>query len=415
MSDEDATYTCSPTMRVMPVVFFNLLVYFVIGLPNAIIGAQFVHNTLGFSTAIAASTISLQYIGTAMGRVIVGHRIDVFGPKAVLRWGLILCTISGLLMCLAALIPTSHLMGMNDTARYVALAVALISRLFIGWSESCTSTSVTTWNLRRVGPAHSSVAISWNGVTSYGGIAVGVTVGQWLSGLLPTIKLLPVGIFAAALGICGFIILTFYKAIKPLPSKGKPMSFGLAVKKVLPYGAALAAGSVGFGTVNSFLALYYTENHWTGLGIAFGVFAACFIFMRIFVSGQIDKHGGVPIAYMSLVTEAIAMAVFCLVHNNTGGLIGAALTGAGFSLLFPAMGTMAVKTDGPEFHGILIAAYSIFTDITIVVSSWFMGGLRDHMGWGVMFAVAGVLCVSGIAFSSLFSRIPGCGIPKNTQ
>lgn len=58
MSDEDATYTCSPTMRVMPVVLFNLLVYFVIGLPNAIIGAQFVHNTLGFSTAIAASTIS---------------------------------------------------------------------------------------------------------------------------------------------------------------------------------------------------------------------------------------------------------------------------------------------------------------------------------------------------------------------
>ncbi|MCT6814237.1 MAG: hypothetical protein M3030_06685, partial [Bombella apis] len=82
-------------------------------------------------------------------------------------------------------------------------------------------------------------------------------------------------------------------------------------------------------------------------------------------------------------------------------------------LLFPAMGTMAVRTDGPEFHGILIAAYSIFTDLTIVISSWFMGGLRDHMGWGVMFAVAGVLCISGIAFSAIFSRIPGCGVPKN--
>ncbi len=413
MSDEDATYTCSPTMRVMPVVLFNLLVYFVIGLPNAVIGAQFVHNTLGFSTAIAASTISLQYIGTAMGRMVVGHRIDTYGPKAVLRYGLIFCAISGLLVCLAALVPT--FMGLNDTSRYIALGIALISRLFIGWSESCTSTSVTAWNLRRVGQAHSSVAISWNGVTSYGGIAVGVTVGQLLSGLLPTIKLLPVGALEVALGVGGFILLTFYKAIKPLAGNGKPMSFGLAVKKVLPYGAALAAGSVGFGTVNSFLALYYTENHWTGLGIAFGVFAACFIFMRIFVSGQIDKHGGVPIAYMSLVVEAIAMAVFCLVHNNTGGLIGAALTGAGFSLLFPAMGTMAVKTDGPEYNGILIAAYSIFTDLTIVVSSWFMGGLRDHMGWGTMFAVAGVLCVSGIAFSSIFSRIPGCGVPKSAK
>ena len=413
MSDEDATYTCSPTMRVMPVVLFNLLVYFVIGLPNAVISAQFVQHTLGFSTAVAACTLALQYVGTAMGRMVVGRRIDIYGPKAVLRYGLIFCAISGLLVCLAALIPT--LMGLNDTSRYVALGVALISRLFIGWSESCTSTSVTAWNLRRVGQAHSSVAISWNGVTSYGGIAVGVTTGQFLGTLLPNIPLLPVGFLEVALGVGGFVLLTFYKAIKPLAGKGKPMPFGLAVKKVLPYGAALAAGTIGFGIVNNFLALYYAYRHWTGLGVAFIAFAVCFIFMRIFVSGQIDKRGGVLIAYISLVAEAVAMAIFHFVHAPIGGLIGAALTGAGFSLLFPAMGTMAVKTDGPEYNGILIAAYSIFTDLTLVISSLFMGGLINHMGWSNMFTVAGILCVSGIAFSAAFSRIPGCGVPKEAK
>lgn len=409
---EEVTLTGSPTLRVMPVVLFNLLVYFVIGLPNAIIGAQFVHNTLGFSTAVAASTISLQYIGTAIGRVVVGRRVDTYGPKVVLTYGLIFCAISGLLMCLAALVPTPGFLGMNDTSRYVALAIALVSRLFIGWSESCTATSVTTWNIRRVGPAHASVAISWNGVTSYGGIAVGVSIGQFLSGLIPNIKLLPVGMVATALAVGGLLLLRTYTPIKPLPSKGKPMPFISAVRKVLPYGAALAAGSVGFGSVNSFLSLYYTENHWAGLGAAFGAFAAVFIMMRIFFASQIDKRGGVPVAYCSLITEAVAMAVFCLVHTPTGALIGAALTGAGFSLLFPAMGTMAVKTAGPEFGGILIAAYSIFTDLTIVISSWVMGALRDHLGWGFLYGTAGVLCVSGIILSILFTRIPGCGVPK---
>lgn len=411
MPDKE-TLTGSPTLRVMPVVFFNLLVYFVIGLPNAVIGAQFVHHTLGFSTAVAAMTITLQYLGTFLTRLIAGQLVDHQGPKKILRYGLIACTISGLLVCLAALIP--QMMGMTNTTRYVALAVALLSRLFIGWAESWTATSVTTWNMRRVGEKHTSVAISWNGVTSYGGIALGVSAGEFLSGFAKDISLLPVGIAAAALGLGGSLILAFYKGVKPLPTKGAPMSFFTAIRKVLPYGAGLAAGSFGFGTVNGFLSIYYNEMHWESIGIAFYTFAIVFVAVRILFSSQIDKRGGVPVAYASLITEAIAMVVFCLWHTPTGGIVGAALTGAGFSLLFPAMGTMAVKTDGPEFGGILIAAYSVFTDLTIAIVGPLMGAIQGGWGWSPMFAAVGVLCFCGIILSSLLSRIPGCGIQKTS-
>lgn len=411
MSEEE-TLTGSPTLRVMPVVFFNLLVYFVIGLPNAVIGAQFVHHTLGFSTAIAAMTITLQYLGTFLTRLVAGQLVDHQGPKKILRYGLIACTISGLLMCLAAAIP--GLLGKGDTVRYIALGIALLSRLFIGWAESWTATSVTAWNMRRVGQEHTSVAISWNGVTSYGGIALGVSAGKYLGSFMPVITLMPVGIGATLLGIFGSALLMFYTGVKPLPTKGAPMSFFTALRKVLPYGAGLAAGSFGFGTVNGFLSLYYSANNWSQIGVAFSTFAAVFVLVRIFFSSQIDKRGGVPVAYVSLVTEAVAMAVFCLVHSPTGGLIGAALTGAGFSLLFPAMGTMAVKTDGPEFGGILIAAYSVFTDLTIAIVGPFMGALQGGLGWPTMFAIVGILCLSGILFSALLSRIPGCGIQKST-
>lgn len=412
LMSEEETLTGSPTLRVMPVVFFNLLVYVVIGLPNAVIGAQFVHQTLGFPTAVAGMTITLQYLGTFLTRLVAGQLVDHQGPKKILRYGLIACTISGLLMCLAAAIP--GLMGMNSATRYVALGVALLSRLFIGWAESWTATSVTTWNIRRVGPKHTSVAISWNGVTSYGGIALGVIIGKFLGSFMPAISLMPVGFAATAMGIFGSALLCFYTGVKPLPAKGEPMSFFKALRKVLPYGAALAAGSFGFGTVNGYLSIYYSANNWGNVGVAFSTFAIVFVLVRILFSSQIDKRGGVPVAYVSLVTEAVAMACFCLIHSSAGGLIGAALTGAGFSLLFPAMGTMAVQTDGPEFGGILIAAYSVFTDLTIAIVGPLMGAIQGSLGWSTMFAIVGILCASGIFFSSILSRIPGCGIQKTT-
>ncbi|MXV44980.1 MFS transporter [Saccharibacter sp. 17.LH.SD] len=403
----------SPTLVVMPVVFFNLLVYFVIGLPNAVIGAQFVHSTLGFSTAVAGMTITLQYLGTFLTRLVAGQLVDKFGPKKILTYGLIACTISGLLVCVASAMP--GIIGVTGASATLILGIAILSRLFIGWAESWTATSVTTWNIRRVGSEHASVAISWNGVTSYGGIALGVSVGKWLSGMnLFPIGLMSVGILSTLLGIGGFILLLFYKGVKPLPKKGAPMSFFTALRKVLPYGAGLAAGSFGFGTVNGYLSIYYNSQHWQGIGIAFGTFAAVFVAVRILFASQIDKRGGIPVAFISLITEAVAMAVFCTMHTELGGLLGAALTGAGFSLLFPALGTMAVKTDGPEFGGILIAAYSVFTDLTIAIVGPLMGFIQGHLGWYVMFGTVGVLCLSGIFFTTVLARIPGCGIQKTS-
>lgn len=402
----------SPTFKVIPVVIFNFLVYFIIGLPNAVIGALFVHEILGFSTAVAGMTLSLQYLGTFSTRLVSGHLVDRYGPKKILSYGLGATVLSGLFMCLAALI--AGLMTLSDPVRYMALAVALVSRLFLGWGESWTATSVTTWNIRRVGRAHTSVAISWNGVTSYGGIAIGVTIGKYLSHFDTHMGLLPVGIASALLAFIGLIaLLCFYTGVKPLPVKeGAHMSFLHALRKVLPYGAGLAAGSFSFGTISSFLALYFSENHWTHIGTAFAIFSVVFILGRLLFASQIDTRGGIPVAFASLIVGAIAMAIFCTVHTEIGATIGAALTGGGFSLLFPALGTMAVKTGGPEYSGVLLAAYSVFTDLTIFIVGPLMGFIQVKAGWNIMFAVVGILCLSGIALTTLLSRLPGSGIEK---
>ncbi|QCE33327.1 MFS transporter [Acetobacteraceae bacterium] len=402
----------SPTLTVMPVVLFNLIVYFVIGLPNAVIGAIFVHEALGFSTAVAAFTLTTQYLGTFIARLFAGSLVDKYGSKRILSIGLTACATSGILMAIAALWAANAGVDAclhNDTLRYAILGLALISRLFMGWAESWTATPVTAWNIRRVGQSHISVAISWNGVTTYAGIAIGVGVGQWMAHLppsaaiLPAIGLLPVGVASFALAAMALLILSFYKALPPLHNNTKGgqgnMSLFTAIGKVLPYGLGLAAGSFGFGSINAFLALYYQANSWNNLNIAFGIFAACFIATRLCGTAPIDKGHGVKIAMGSLALEAVAFVIMALFHTQAATVIGVALTATGFSLVFPALGTEATKMGGPESTGILNAAFSLFTDSTIFIVGPCMGIIKDYFGWPIMFTVVAILCVSGIAGS----------------
>ncbi|WP_168194363.1 MFS transporter [Formicincola oecophyllae] len=449
MSEE--TKPVSPTRTVLPVVMFNLLVYFVIGLPNAVIGALFVGETLGYDTAMVGTTITLQYLGTLSTRLVAGQLVDKHGPKPILKWGMFACTIAGLLMILAALIAQFHgvidpttrehvLFGIAPDGHHthgfwcqIALGVAWLSRLFIGWAESWTATSVTTWNMRRVGPKHTSVAISWNGVTSYGGMTLGAMLGKALANMAlghGMVGLCPVGVLSTLLAVGGLTALILpipvYKAIPPLPRKGAPMSFFKALRKVFPFGTGLAAGSVGFGTIIGFLAPYLDSNKWSSVyGWSMGAFAIIFIAVRMIWSDEIDRRGGMPVAVLSLLTEGLAALTFLVsaymnLHGIAGApyvvILGAALMGAGFSLLFPSLGTMAVKTAGPEYSGILLAAYSIFTDATIFVTGPSLGSVKDifgrllgnqELGWICLFALGAFICFLGIVLMKVFLKLSG--------
>lgn len=402
----------SPTLRVMPVVVFNLLVYFVIGLPNAVIGAIFVHHALGFSTALAGVTITTQYLGTFATRLFAGKLVDKHGPKKILTAGMIACAASGFLMIATAVFASRFDMH-NESLRYASLVIALISRLFMGAAESWTATSVTTWNIRKVGLENASVAISWNGVTTYGGIAIGVIVGQWLASLADNspqlaAQLTPIGISAFLLPLVALVFLTFfYEGPKPLErTKGNTLSLYKALCLVLPYGIGLATGSFGFGAINAFLALYYQANNWGDVGLAFLVFSLVFIGTRLGGTSLIKKKGGVPVAMVSLTLEGIAFIVLTMFDDQLATLIGVGLTAGGFSLVFPALGTEAVKTGGPQNSGTLLAAYSIFTDLTVFIVGPVMGSIKDEYSWKVMFGVIACLSFAGILLTLLLLKLP---------
>ena len=380
------------TVQILATVCFNFVVYFLIGLPLAVVPV-FVHFTLGRSAAVAGFFVSAQYLATLLSRSAIGKVSDSHGPKWVVLGGLGCAAASGL--CLAA------------TSLHVApvwlLLLLGLSRLWLGVAESGSGTGSITWGINRAGAAHTAEVISWNGVASYGGIAIGAPVGvvlYHLGGLL-AMGLTTTGLSSAALMLCSF------KTPSPL-SVGARIGFGSVVWRVLPYGMTLALGSTGFGTIVAFITLLYAGHGWSGAAYGLSAFGIAFIAVRILFSGAIRRFGGFRTSIVSLAVEFVGLLLLWLATTQWVAVLGTVLTGLGLSLIFPAMAVEALKTVPVANRGAAVGAYTVFLDISLGATGPLAGLVIGRFGYPSAFLLAAVAAVGAALLTlRLFTEARG--------
>jgi predicted MFS family arabinose efflux permease len=307
---------------------------------------------------------------------------DVSGPRATVLVGQAAGLLSGLCLLAAASLQSKTL---------PCFVVLLMSRLILGCGESCVATGSITWGLGRVAPEYAAQVISWSGIASYGAMAAGAPLGVWLENRD--------GLESIGAATSGISLLSLALAL-PLDGvavvRGAHLTFSKVLGRVLLHGLGLTLGTVGFAAIASFSGLYYASRRWTDPALALILFGSCFIVTRLLFADTINRWDGFRVAMVSFMVESAALFVLWSATTHDTALAGAALSGCGFALVFPALGVEALKTVADQNHGAALGVYTAFLDLAMGITGPIAGFIVGKFGYSAIF-----LCGSGAAGCAL--------------
>src|SRR5215470_7576633 len=105
------------------------------------------------------------------------------------------------------------------------------------------------------------------------------------------------------------------------------------------------------------------------------------------------------VALICATIEAVGLGLIWLAPFSALSLSGAALTGIGYSLVYPGFGVEAVRNAPAQTRGLAMAAYTAFLDVALGFGTPVLGLLAAVATLGAAFVASAVaaLCAAGIA------------------
>lgn len=373
------------------IVFFGFLA---VGIPIAALSLQ-VHHSLGFSPLVVGLVIGLQSAATVLVRHQAGTVADRAGPRKAVLLGLPAAALSGLLYVASVALP------LGPTA---AVGVIVAGRLLMGVGEALFITGCLSWGIARLGPARTGVVMSWQGIAMFVALGVGGPIGLWAQARF---GFAAVGLLTIAAPLVALVVAILLPAAPG--SGGVRVPFYKVLGLIWQPGVVLGLATAPFASISAFVALDYhaqgwTGGGWSGAGAAIAAFGVGYVAVRAFFSGLPDRLGGAPVALVSLIVEAVGQALLWLAPRPEIALAGACLTGAGFSLIFPAMGIEATRRVGAEQRGRAVGNFTAFFDLAIGLTGPVVGLAVAPLGYPGAFLIGGVCAVLGLALLIPMSR-----------
>lgn len=384
-----APSSLSITLQIVSIVFYTFIAFICIGLPIAVIPG-YVHEQLGFSAMVAGVTIGSQYLATLLSRPMAGRMSDNVGTKRAIVLGLSGILLSGVLTFFATLL---------HSLPSLSLGILLVGRVLLGVAQGLIGVGTISWCMGQVGAEHTARSISWNGIASYGAIAIGAPLGVVMVTQYGYNSLGPALAVLAALGL----VLIRKKPSVPVV-RGERLPFWAVFGRIAPFGASLCLASIGYGTLTTFIALFYLNRGWTGAAWCLTVFGICFILSRLLFISSISRFGGFRAAIACMTLETLGLTLLWLAPSPAIALIGAGLTGFGLSLVYPALGVEAIKQVPNSSRGAGLSAYAVFFDLALAIAGPLMGAVALNLGYSWIFFCAALLSVTGLGLTWLLMR-----------
>jgi predicted MFS family arabinose efflux permease len=284
---------------------------------------------------------------------------------------------------------------------WISVIVLLIGRALLGGAESFIITGAVSWGLALAGPNNAGRVISWIGMAMFAALAFGAPIGIALYGE---------GGFVAVAAATTLVPLITILLVAPLsavpPKRGAQPRLLTVARAVWMPGFGSALSSIGFGAMIGFSSLLSAERGWSPLWLAFSAFAVSLVAARLFFGHLPDKLGGAKVALICVFPEAAGLALIWLAPSLPLAACGAALTGFGYSLIYPGLGAEAVRRAPPQSRGLAMGAYTVFLDVALGFGSPALGLIAGWAGLGSVFLAStlAVLGTGAIAIRLLVAR-----------
>lgn len=358
---------------------YTALAYLAVGLPLAVLPGWALD--LGFGPVVGGLLVSAQYLATVASRLLVGPMIDRSGPRRGVVLGFLCCAGAGIATVAALRFP-------SPTA---ALAVMLAGRLLLGAGESLVSTSAMLWGIARIGAPHAARMISWNGIATYAAIAAGAPLGVVLSDLGGLVLL---GAALTSIGIAGCALALVQPAMRGPEAVRMPIRSVFA--RVFPFGAVLALATIGFGVVTAFATLFFAAAGWRDGWMALSAFGGGFVVSRMVFAARLESRSGLRSASRFLAVEAAGLALLYLSASPQMAVAGAAITGLGFAMIFPALGVIVIEQVPPQSRGTAIGTFALFIDVALCAAGPLAGAIAARSNYALPFAAAAFCALVGL-------------------
>ncbi|MGD0293205.1 MAG: MFS transporter [Terracidiphilus sp.] len=383
------------TRHILGFVYFTFVVYLSIGLPLAVL-PPYVHLRMGYSAALAGLVISIQYVATLASRPWAGRISDRAGAKVSVLWGMGACSLSGVILIVAAALHFIPWLG---------LSTLLLSRLVLGVGESLGATGSTLWGITSAGHDSTAKVISFNGISTYGAMALGAPLGVVLDSFWgnPQLGLASIGLLTLLIGSFSFALACRKSPVPVHP--GEHLPFHHVVGRVAPHGMGLALGGVGYSVLATFITLFYASRHWNGAALCLTAFGLAFIAARLLFIQTINRFGGYPVAITCLSVESLGMLLLWRSTSPWMAFTGAGMAGFGFSLVFPSLGIEAVKRVAINNRGAALGVYTAFADVSFFLTGPLAGAVIGLYGYSSVFFFGLVCLLTALGISIVLRQM----------
>lgn len=347
--------------------------------------------SLGGNNFIAGLIMTIFTLAALMFRPVFGKMLDTKGRRVVLILGLILFSLSSILLLLST-----------------NIILLLLLRFIQGIGLSAYSTSLGTILSDVVPMSRISEGVGYFGISGTISMAIGPSLGLYLYSQFNYQITYIVTFIIAGCSIIFAYLINYEKKKKnilegnfvhqqsvDMTDKSNNQKKGFIEKTSIRPCLVMFFTVISISSVFSFMPIFGETRNIDNIGLFFTAYAISVILSRILTGKIADRYGFYRVFLPSIIITIMMFITLAFAYSLPIVLLAAVFYGVGYGTLQPIMNAIVIKLSPPERRGSANATYYATMDISFGLGSIVWGAASQYLGFTAVF----LACAASVAIS----------------